>query len=404
MPRDEWFSELISPIGADEFFFEYWEKKPLILHRHSPEHFRDLLSLDAVDAIIASSNLRLPSFRLVKDGTQLPIADYTKDVPFGNSAFEGVLDIDKALSLYRDGATIVIEALQRFWPPVSDFCRTLEKRLTHSVQANAYLTPRGSQGFKPHYDTHDVFILQVSGAKRWRLFDSPLPLPHSSQKFDFTQTKVGECESEFDLDSGDMIYIPRGFIHEGLTTDSHSLHITIGVPAMTLVEVFSEAIKVSITQPEFRKSLPVGFAESSISPEMIQNFRGVLQEFIAHLDLSNLFEIAIQKYLGASEPERRGSLVGHEASNGIHVGTQFIKRPQIVRRVLVTEGDISLLFEGKKITFPSFCHSAISRIDSIDGIFSAEDLPEVIDIEGRVVLLQRLFDEGYLCRANGSPT
>jgi len=397
------FSELLCPTGVDEFFSEYWEKKPLIIHRSAPECYCGLLSLDAVDGIIASSNLRLPSFRLVKDGAQLPVADYTKDIPFGNSAFEGVLDIDKALDLYRTGATIVLEAIQRYWPPISNFCRTLEKQLTHSVQANAYLTPRGSRGFKPHYDTHDVFVLQVSGVKRWRLYDSPLLLPHDSQKFDATQIEVGQCESEFDLNAGDMIYIPRGYIHEGLTTDSHSLHITVGVPAMTLVEVFSEALKVSISQPEFRKSLPIGFAESAISSEMIQNFRGVLHEFIAHLDLSNLFEVAIEKYLGACDPERRGSLTEHETSNDIHAGTQFIKRPQIVRRVLVTKDNISLLFEGKKVAFPSFCHSSISCIDSADGPFSAEDLPEDLDIEGRVVLLQRLFDEGYLCRAIDSP-
>ena len=32
---------------------------------------------------------------------------------------------------------------------------------------NAYITPESARGFEPHYDVHDVFVLQVSGEKHW---------------------------------------------------------------------------------------------------------------------------------------------------------------------------------------------------------------------------------------------
>ena len=76
---------------------------------------------------------------------------------------------DKLLRLFADGATIVLQGLHRTWPAINDFVSTLAEDLGHPVQANAYVTPRQSQGFDDHYDVHDVFVLQVAGEKHWRI-------------------------------------------------------------------------------------------------------------------------------------------------------------------------------------------------------------------------------------------
>lgn len=392
--------ELIAPVGERSFFSEYWEKKPLTIHRNRPAFYASLFSIDAVDGILSSTDLRLPAFRLVKHGAELPPFDYTKDLPWGGSAFEGVVDVEKVLQHYREGATIVLQALHRNWQPISKFCRRLEKRFTQSVQANAYLTPKRSQGFSPHYDTHDVFVLQVSGRKRWRLYNSPIPLPHETQKFDSELSQVGDCESEFDLEAGDLIYIPRGFIHEGLTTEIHSLHLTIAIPALTWVDVLSETIKSCVSQPEFRKSLPIGFAEQSEIPEeIIREFKQSLQRFVLSLDVKSAFESVVEKYIGHSELDRLGSLASEEITFGVDGGTRFARRADVVRRIVIRNDRLYLMFGGKKVELPSFCAPAIDYIESISSAFCANDLPGELDLDGRVVLLRRLFQEGYLCRA-----
>jgi ribosomal protein L16 Arg81 hydroxylase len=65
------------------------------------------------------------------------------------------------------GATIVLQSLHRFWPPLARLSRDLELALTHPVQVNAYVTPPASRGLGVHHDTHDVFVLQVHGRKHW---------------------------------------------------------------------------------------------------------------------------------------------------------------------------------------------------------------------------------------------
>ncbi len=73
------------------------------------------------------------------------------------------------LAQLAGGATLVLQALHRTWPPLIRFGSDLAAELGHPVQINAYITPPENQGFAAHYDTHDVFVLQVAGSKRWTI-------------------------------------------------------------------------------------------------------------------------------------------------------------------------------------------------------------------------------------------
>lgn len=240
------FARLIGPVEVDQFFSEYWEKKPLIISRNQPDFYAALLSLSDVDNIITSKQLRFPAIGLVKGGVRIPPSQYTSDLPWGNNTFTGVINVDKVLNEYQQGATIILEALHQRWRPLRQFCQELEKYLNYPVQANIYLTPKGSQGFAPHYDTHDVFALQTAGSKHWRIYGSPVELPGSGQPYEPACFEPGKPLHEFDFNSGDFMYIPRGFIHEALTSESISLHITVGVTSYTWADVFSEALSCAV--------------------------------------------------------------------------------------------------------------------------------------------------------------
>ena len=124
------------------------------------------------------------------------------------------------------------------------------------------MAPKDAQGFTPRYDTRDVFILQIEGSKQWRIYDSSIQLPLKSQQYHPAVERLGSPLYQFDVTAVDVIYVPRGYIHEAATADSTSVHITVGVVSNTWERVFGEALK-SICDEEvrFRKSLPVGFVE-----------------------------------------------------------------------------------------------------------------------------------------------
>ena len=122
------------------------------------------------------------------------------------------MNIDRVFAEHQAGATIILDAIHRTWQPLTILCREIEALLTQPVQASLYLTPRSAQGFEAHYDTHDVFILQVAGRKKWRIFLPETRLPLRSQPHTGDHDASRTSYRELDLVEGDVLYIPRGFV------------------------------------------------------------------------------------------------------------------------------------------------------------------------------------------------
>src|SRR5207247_5682120 len=155
-----------------------------------------------------------------------------------------------------EGATVVLQALHHNWLPLATFCRALEAELGHPVQANSYYTPRQSQGFAVHHDTHDVFVLQVAGEKRWLVYDPVFDLPLKHQRWSKELGEPGPVVLDVTLRAGDTLYLPRGWLHEALTSDSDSLHITVGVVVYAWMDALRAALDECEGDLEFRRSVP----------------------------------------------------------------------------------------------------------------------------------------------------
>ena len=170
--------------------------------------------------------------------------------------FTGTIDVASAISAFASGATVVLQALHHTHPPLAAFCRLLEAELEQPVQANAYFTPRGSQGLPVHHDTHDVFCLQVAGRKRWLVYEPALELPLRNQRYRPELGEPGEPVLDLVLEPGDMLYMPRGWLHEALTSDEDSLHLTIGVNVYTWLDAMRAALESCADELELRRSVP----------------------------------------------------------------------------------------------------------------------------------------------------
>ncbi|MDQ4081800.1 MAG: cupin domain-containing protein, partial [Actinomycetota bacterium] len=224
--------------------------------RREPGRFDDLLSEADVEHIVCSTGLRYPAFRLVKEGARLDVRDYTEDVPWRPSPFSGTADVDRVLAEFEAGATIVLQALHLHWQPLAVFCRDIERTLGHPAQANAYYTPRSAQGLPVHHDTHDVFSLQIAGEKRWLVYAPVLSLPLKDQRYGPELGRPGELVEDVTLTPGDTLYLPRGWLHEATTSDTDSLHITVGVNVYTWRDAIAAALaECADDDVDFRRAL-----------------------------------------------------------------------------------------------------------------------------------------------------
>jgi ribosomal protein L16 Arg81 hydroxylase len=374
----------VEPIDAAEFLADYWEQQPLAVPRAEEGRFDDLLSVADVERLVSSGGMRTPGLRLVKEGGTIAESSYTTDISWRPKPFLGMADPDRVATAFADGATIVLQALHHTWQPLARFCRALEQELGSGVQGNSYYTPRRSQGFAVHHDTHDVFVLQVAGEKHWRVYEPLLELPLKAQRWSSSLGEPGPTVLELTLCAGDTLYLPRGWLHDALTSDTDSLHITVGVNVHTWVDALRAALSECEHDVEFRRSVP---EDGEATVDLVERLAERLGP-----------EAVRRRARAAFVESRRPILDGHieevRKLDSVTLDTPLERRPTVIADL---DGTM-LSFEGKHVDFPESVRNQLEAVFAADAPFTAADLPPGLDDQGRLVLVRRLIREGFLRR------
>ena len=384
-PSLDW---LIHPTSKKIFFEQYFEKRPLIVKRNQADYFKELLSLDEIDRVITTLDRGTDEIILKNASREVTESDYTVD---------GSIDVAKLYQLFGEGSTITLAFLDTVLPQLARFCRSLESEFTCPLQANIYLTPPGAQGAKVHYDTHDVFVLQVAGAKKWTIYGTPVELPLAGQDFDSTIHDVGKPTLEFELEAGDVAYIPRGVGHDARSTDTVSLHITAGILRFTWTDLLLEFVaNASLRDAAFRKSLPPGFARTGFDrAQARETIRELLQRVSDRGDFDAALDHFVGEFFSRCRPLLRGQMAQMPALSAL-TGESFagVREGTVFR--IVEDGDsIAVECYGRRITFPAHAHDAV-EFALENSRFKIRELPGELDDAGKLVVVRRLIQEGLV--------
>lgn len=242
----------LGSVSKQTFFADYLEQKYL--------HVKSALALDAVESLLSSRDIAriFESLPLYLSRVQVIRNGVVDREPRLHAA--GGIDPEFVAEQYEQGASLRITDAQYLVPAVNAACEALARDCGCGVFANIYMTPKGNPGFNPHYDDHDVLIVQAHGSKSWSIHDeyaNKREVPLLGDKFDPTECEPGPASHEFVLDIGDVLYIPRGHMHSARSGQSgSSVHITFSLNWVTWNELaFDLLAQAVLSDVRYRRSI-----------------------------------------------------------------------------------------------------------------------------------------------------
>jgi bifunctional lysine-specific demethylase and histidyl-hydroxylase NO66 len=364
------------------FVREHWARAPLYRPGADGAAFADLFSLGDVDHILSSTTPRYPAFRMVREGRQLDRRSYTRSGRVGGQPVDDLADPRRVYELFYGGATIVLQSLHRFWPPLSRFGRDLELALTHPVQVNAYITPPSSRGLGVHRDEHDVFVLQVHGRKRWDVHDR--------------DGEPGDRLIVAELAPGDCLYIPQRHPHAAWTAAAASVHLTVGVVPTTWADALRRTVAAAVEDALSGEPLPAGFAAdpAALTAGMAEQLAEVRQR-LDKLDPGAIAVAAADRFWSSRPPLLTGQLQQLLALEEIGEDTVVRRRPGAVCRLRQRGDRLEVLLGDRVLRMPARLDPVMRLILASDRLAVA-DLAAQLDPPSRLVLVRRLVREGLL--------
>lgn len=364
------FLTAIAPFTPDSFFNDYWEKRPLHISGRSPNYYTPLMTLADVDQLL---------YTLKPDWKRLRLVDQGRYFMQNFLHPDGTPNLAVVYQAYNQGYSLNVLEVQERWFPLAAMVREWETYLHHPISVNLYLTPENSKAFHPHFDNHDVFILQIEGEKEWQVWQPTVELPgkeFTGNRF-LSPNNMPPCQMKPRLKPGDLLYLPRGWGHAAATDNSASLHLTFGVFVYTWSDLLEGIVNgVSEQNESFNQALPIGFMRDPEAQQAIQNdWNKMLKTWIESSQLkAGLDPISdrLIKKMKDPLPDRYFSQL--EQLNQIDLETRIKKKTGLFCRITVQDDDIVVNSPGHQLKLPKNWQPTINEINA-NRQLTVADLP-----------------------------
>ncbi|MGA8994650.1 MAG: cupin domain-containing protein [Nocardioidaceae bacterium] len=369
---------------AQAFLTKVWATT-VHVHRGDPLPLTGLLTFDDVDELLTGTAIRTPAVRVARDGQVLAPSTYTRHATLAGQPLSGLVDPARIFTLVEEGASVVLQGLHRYWRPLGALVADLELALGHPCQANAYLTPPGSQGFAVHEDSHDVFVFQTHGSKLWEV--------HPPRGQD------GEPSTVL-LEPGVSMYLPTGTPHAARAQQDVSLHVTIGINQLTWRPVVERALTAALGGGG-DEHLPAGWLEEpALLADGLADRLEALAAAVRSLEPAAVADMELRRFLTGRTLWQRGGLRDRVGLDSLADDTLLVRRPGHPC-VLRPEGErLRVLLGDRDLVVPARLAGALERVRAA-GALRPGDLADLLDGQSRLVLCRRLVREGLLTLATG---
>ncbi|MGE3509732.1 MAG: cupin domain-containing protein [Vicinamibacterales bacterium] len=372
-------------MSADAFMSEYWERCKLLIGRADPDYFKEVVDIAELDRLVSSVRIPATNLNLARGDTPLPLSSYTS----GSSYVEK----SRVISLHQEGATVILRSVEQWSPALNRLRIAAEEFFGFESQVNVYLTPASEKSTPPHWDTHDLFVLQIAGKKCWRLFGGERTLPLGDERFRVGSDFVSADREDIWLHPGDTLYLPRGVIHEPVA-DTYSAHVSVGVHTVRYYDLLTVALRLLAEREG-------STLRRGLSPWCRDSKGFEIPEIAAQLASQELLEQAAQVIRRQFDEQRAIDLEGRirEVAEGpiLKGSVPYVRRAGVGLSIDESEKGLVLVGRGQSVVVPISFRKAVEFLARCEaGSFSADELPGSLTSDERVALCAALCEIGVL--------
>jgi hypothetical protein len=394
------FASLIAPVSLSEFDTSYWQRKPFLRRNpHSIGSYGDLFRVEQIDEVMRAASANATDFDYFAAGTSIPQTDFSGP---GN-----YLKWNRLLGHYATGGTIHISNLQKYVSSLDAFCKSIQQQFFADAEADLWTTRENTLTPYLHFDRHDIFILQIHGIKRWRVYE-PMALADGRASAALKWDEVGEAIYDVELRPGDLLYLPEFTPHAVTTLVPHSVHVGLGIHPFTWRQVLETALDELRNCPsELQRSVPRSLLSlgNQDSVALRDGLQSVIKASVDRLKFDTVRTKICDRFVSnvtAIDDSHFSRQILH--ARPLTHQTRVIRRPSSFGRAFLDADNRARVIYagGGDVTGPPDILLDLQFIIGAEVAFSAQDLPGPLDLPSRLVLLQRLIDAGLCARAQES--
>lgn len=251
-------SELLGQLTFEKFLTSYWDRQAVVFQCA----IAGVVHLSPTDIynLFADRGCHDPLYHTFTQSTNNSI---------GRKALVALKDQPpsariKLIHQLSKEQMFIIRGVDKQIPSITEALVPWRRVFADKVHSNLYLSQRGVNGFPVHVDSHHVFVVQLFGKKRWRLW--PLLIDAPMRGFSWDTVQPTGSSTEYSTKMGDGLYIPMGVPHIGTTDDDCSIHLTIGINLPRWLDLFRNVLyEVAADIGLLRRSIPFQFDGEQIS-------------------------------------------------------------------------------------------------------------------------------------------
>ncbi|MCF6325356.1 MAG: cupin domain-containing protein [Gammaproteobacteria bacterium] len=374
-------------MSAETFLAEYWQKKPLLIKAAFPD-FKTPLCVDEIAGMACEEGIE-SRLILERDGDTKWQLNHG---PFDQSIFA---------ELPQSHWTLLIQEVHKYVPELAQLLESFRFIPNWRIDdiMVSYSPVDGSVG--PHVDQYDVFLLQGLGRKRWQISTAEVCDGDLISGIDLQILSHFEAEQNWELEEGDMLYLPPGVIHHGVAL-GESLTYSVGFRAPAEFDLMTSFIdylaEESLAVKHYRDpDLSLQQHPGEISAASLQRVREIINSMpVNDDDLACWFGQVVTESKSGDRVESNSKALSVDAFVERFQQGETLFRCELSRFACIAQDSATLLFVAGTLTTLSSKMKAAVYLLCDQRMHLATEWAALLETPDNVALLCRLYNEGHL--------